>query len=314
MQTINCQQCGLSNISSAMGCAKCGAPLTFSEDRSDDRAESELDNSLFEYTSSSSADPGRTDDQFSYYFDSVQNANLKRREKRKALAYWSIGLGIAGMPLLWILFGAYVHWSYDRQFGLVELVSSVIVIMALLLGGLGLGILAFRRGMLDPKNYAPRRVAIPGIVISGIGLFLFPLAVSLAVPGFLSARRAANEEAAILKIKRIAGAQQVYMKSVVEGQCGDIEVMPGLTLLDLDTARTESDGYRFYIKRLDEGGCEIHGVPSSASEGDHSFYYSTTDNQLRSGLRYGAPAGRQDPLIGKPARVAQTLNEPARRP
>lgn len=297
-----------------MGCAKCGAPLAFSTKPGDGHPEIDLDDSMFEYTSSSSADPGRPDDQFSYYFDSAQNANLKRREKRKALAYWSIGLGIAGMPLLWILFGVYVHWSYDRQFGFVELIGSVIVIMFLLLGGLGLGILAFRRGMLDPKNYAPRRAAIPGIVISGVGLFLFPLAVSLAVPGFLSARRAANEEAAILKIKRIAGAQQVYMKSVVEGQCGDIEVMPGLTLLDLDTARTESDGYRFYIKRLDEGGCEVHGVPSSTSEGDHSFYYSTSDNQLRSGLRYGAPAGRQDPLIGKPAKVAQTSNEPSRRP
>lgn len=229
-----------------------------------------------------------------------------RRVKKRAFAYWSIGLGIAGMPILWILFGVFVNWNYQRQFGLVELLFAVLAISLLLLGGLGLGVLALRSAIKDPKIYAGKRTAIQGIAISGIGLILFPVAASIAVPSFLAARRAANEEAAIMKIKRIAAAEQIYLKSVGNGHCGDIEAMPGLTLLDLETAKTESDGYKFYIERLTEGGCEVHGVPSSTSEGDHSFYYSTTDNQLRSGLRSGEPARKGDPLIGRPTRVAQT--------
>ncbi len=307
MDTVDCQRCELVNLTSALACSRCGAPLDFSVS-TESMAESQQpaigDVSI-------GREAGYTREQavhstYDPYLDfGLHSSQTTRRVKKKAFAYWSIGLGSAGMPILWILFGLLVSWFNERQFGLIELMTAVFVILLLLLGGMGLGILALQLAVNEPKRYAGKRTAIPGIALSGIGLILFPVAASVAIPSFLASRRAVNEEAAMSKIKRIAAAEQIYIKSVGNGHCGDIEAMPGLTLLDLETAKTESDGYRFYIERLPEGGCEVHGVPRSTSEGDHSFYYSTTENQLRSGLRSGEPARKGDPLIGRPTRVAQ---------
>lgn len=308
MDTVECQRCELVNLRSAMACNRCGGPLdvsVLSEDLTDVAAS--LNTDFFAGREDDYAREATYHTTYDPYLDlGHRSAQTTRRVKKKAAAYLSIGLGVAGMPILWILLGVFVNWFYLRQFGLIELLFAVFVILLLLLGGLGSGIMAFRNAMIEPKIYAGKRTAIPGIALSGLGLILFPVAASIAIPSFLSARRAANEEAAMMKIKRIAAAEQIYMKSVGNGHCGDIEVMPGLTLLDLETARIESNGYKFFVERLQEGGCEVHGVPSSSSEGDHSFYYSTADNQLRSGLRSGEPAKKGDPLIGRPTRIAET--------
>ncbi len=307
MNTVECPQCELVNLASTVACNRCGEPLDLLV----------TNESLSSVPSFSSTDfsATREDDYereatyhttYDPYLDfGFRTSQSTRRPKKKAAAYWSIGLGIAGMPILWILYGAFVNWFYQRQFGLLELLAAVFLILLLLLASLGLGIFAYRNAISEPKIYVGKRYAIPGIALSGVGLVLFPVVASIAIPSFLGARRAANEEAAIMKIKRIAAAEQIYIKDVGSGHCGDIEVMPGLTLLDLETAKTTSNGYNFYIERLQDGGCEIHGVPGASSEGDHSFYYSTMDNQLRSGLRSGEPATKGDPLIGRPSRVAE---------
>ena len=316
MDTIECPRCQLVNLTSALACNRCGEPLgIFIPSENLKNVPSPL---VVDFASGREADYARetaSETTYDPFLDlGLHSPQSTRRLKKKAYAYWSVGLGIAGMPILWILFGIFVNWNYQRQFGLIELLLAVFAVLLLLLAGLGFGIIAFRSAHSDPKIYAGKMTAIQGIALSGIGLALFPVAASIAIPSFLAARRAVNEGAAIMKVKRIAAAEQIYMKSVGNGHCGDIEGMPGLTLLDLETARIESDGYKFYIERLHEGGCEVHGVPRSSSEGDHSFYYSTTDNQLRSGLRWGEPATKGDPLIGRPTKLAQNeISEPDRR-
>jgi hypothetical protein len=263
------------------------------------------------YTSESQPEPTHHSEYDYYaYGDLPRLPHGTRRVKSRAAALSSLIIGGAGMPLLWVLLALFINWYYETRVGFFELILGVALILILLLAGLALGIAAFRWAVIDPKRFAPRRAAIPGIIVSGVGLILFPVVSSIAIPAFLASRRASNEGAAIQKMKRIAAAQFIYRKSVGNGNCGDIEVMPGLTLLDLETAKTESNGYRFYVKSLPDPGCEIHGVPISTSEGDHSFVYSTTDNQLRSALNQGKPATPGDLLIGSPPRTQQAAVEP----
>lgn len=312
MESVTCPQCDLKHLSTAVTCVRCGAVMN---------APVDINTSWFDSGATVPADAEPHAAHFEkesehpatydhYAFSVTPHHSHVRRPKKKAGAVWAIILGSAGMPLLWVLLGLYVNWFYATQLGHAELIFGVIVSLVLVISGLALGIWAFRNAVIDPKTYAPRKMAVPGIIIGGAGLFLFPLVSAISIPAFLESRRAANEEAALLKIKRVAIAQQTYRKSVGDGNCGDLEVMPGLTLLDLDTARPESNGYQFFIKNLPEGGCEIHGVPKSSSEGDHSFYYSTIDNQLRSGLNQGKPAGPRDPLIGGTTQRTQTAQNP----
>lgn len=314
MESVTCPHCDLLNASAAVACIRCGGKMDAPPDINSPwfaleavRPDIGQDVSARAITS-----PEATGPESEYYHHSAfgRPVQLKRRPKSAAAAIWSGILGIAGFPLLWVLIGLYINWFYVTHLGHSELILGVALSLILIIGGLACGIWGFRNAIIDPKRYAPRKTALPGIAISGAGLLLFPLVSAIAIPSFLESRRAANEEAALLKLKRIAIAQKTYIKSVGNGVCGDLEVMPGLTLLDLDTARPESDGYRFYVEPLAEGGCEIHALPLSSSEGDHSFYYSTADNQLRSGSNQGKPAGPRAPVIGGAATRTQTASNP----
>jgi hypothetical protein len=192
---------------------------------------------------------------------------------------------------------------FGTLFGSAGIVFGGLLALAVLPGGLGSGIAALVKANRRPDLYAGKGLAIAGLATSGVGLLFLPLIAAIAIPNFLAARRAANEGSAVRVMQVVASAQQTYIESVGNGYCGDIEALAGLTLVDISLAKGELNGYRFYVSNLPGGGCEIHGVPKSSSDGNWSFYYSTTEGQIRGAERNGAPAGSGDPPLGSQTTV-----------
>lgn len=76
-----------------------------------------------------------------------------------------------------------------------------------------LGIIALAKVSNDKENLKGKKLAIPGIILGGVGVILFPVIVMLAaiaVPNFLKARINANENHAKATLKAIAVASESY--------------------------------------------------------------------------------------------------------
>jgi type II secretory pathway pseudopilin PulG len=205
--------------------------------------------------------------------------------------------GIIGMPPFSTFGGAFIGAILGLVFGAAGFVVGLLLVFASIPAGLIAGIVSLRRANRLPNEYGGRGFALAGIICSSIALLILPVIAAIAVPNLLASRRAANEGAAILTVRKLATAEQVFMKDLGSGHCGDLNIMVGVGLIDKTLEKCEKSGYRFQISNYPDRGCEIHAMPLSSSTGERSFLFSTKDGHMRAAARNGKPADKDDPAL-----------------
>lgn len=307
MNTVTCKRCDLVNLDTTSTCKRCGTRLEVFTNIHTTIDPS--DSGIYTAEAAALVDVHETGPTYERPFE--PSSRPMRRSmpyathlaKRKGLAVLSLVLGIVAMPPVSLLVGGAVVWLFAYLFGTAGAVIGGLLILLAIPGGVASGIAAIVKANRMPKTYGGKGIAIAGIAISGVALLTVPLIAAIAIPNVMAARRAANESTALAAMQRITSAQLMYAKDVGNGYCAEIPTLGGLTLIDMETSKGELNGYRFYVNSLPGGGCEIHGVPKTLSDGNRSFYISTTEKLLRAGLREGSPAGPSDPLVGAAGRT-----------
>jgi type II secretory pathway pseudopilin PulG len=306
MNTVTCKQCDLVNLDTFAACKRCGMPLEIFMET--DGPVGYADGAVYVSETSESDFVHPPEPEHHRTHDPGMHMPPRRlpygthTTRKKGLAILSLVLGIIGMPPVSLLVGGLLVGFLAVIFGTVGVVIGGVLVLLTIPGGIATGIAAIVKANRNPRTYSGKGIAIAGVAISCVALLTIPMIAAIAIPNFLAARRAANEATAVDAMQKIAAAQRTYAKNVGYGYCAEIPTLGGLTLIDIETAKGERNGYRFYVTSLPGGGCEIHGVPKSSSDGDRSFFYSTADNQIRAALKQGLPAGQSDPLIGSPGR------------
>jgi hypothetical protein len=306
MNTVTCQRCDLVSLDTAGTCKRCGGHLAITMETQG--PVTYADGTVFV---PEGLEPMESRPPEASYHGSTIPRNEQRRlpyktraAKKKGLAVTSLVLGIIAMPPVSLIVGGLIVWVLAYVLGTAGYVIGVLLILLTIPGGIAAGIAAMVKANRMPKTYGGKGFAVAGISVSGVALLIVPLIAAIAIPNLLAARRAANEGSAVNAMHKIAAAQMTYVKDVGNGYCAEVPTLGALTLIDMETAKGERNGYLFYVTSLPGGGCEIHGVPRSSSDGDRSFFFSTTDKFLRAGVKDGQPAGPEDPLItnstGKP--------------
>lgn len=306
MNTVICKRCDLVNLDTTSACKRCGTRLEVftNVNTTSDPGDSGI------YTAEATAQVDVHATGTSYEQPFVPSPRPMRRAlpyathiaKKKGLAVLSLVLGIVAMPPVSLLVGGAVVWILAYIFGTVGAIIGGLLILLAIPCGIASGVTAIVKANRMPKTYGGKGIAIAGVAISCVALLTVPLIAAIAIPNVLASRRAANESTAVSAMQRIASAQLTYAKDVGNGYCAEIMTLGGLTLIDMTTAKGELSGYRFYVISLPGGGCEIHGVPKTLSDGNRSFYISTTEKLLRAGLKKGSPAGPSDPLVSATGR------------
>lgn len=226
-----------------------------------------------------------------------QKAGLKIK-----LAVVSLVFGILGLPPIMFLAVGFLAALLGAIFGIGGAVLGVLIPLAWIPISLISGIVALRRASKLPHEFGGKGMAIGGIVLSSLTILIVPIVAAVAVPNLLAARRAANEGAAISSMRTLAGAEQTYIATVGAGNCGDLRSMSSAGLIDKVLAGGEKSGYRFTVKILGSGSCEISAAPTvskgASATGNRSFYSSSADGwKIHAGDKDGAPAGPYDKEI-----------------
>ena len=221
--------------------------------------------------------PPPNNSQFGY---APQSFSQNQPPKLKSgLAIASMVMGCAGFVLCWGLFGL------------------------LSLSGLITGIVALVKANKKPFEYGGKGFAIAGIVTNGFLLLLMPVTMAIAIPNLLAARRAANEGSAINSMRRLVGAETVFMSANTTGRCGDLTDLLGARLIDPTLAGGEKSGYKYVIAKNANGSCELFAAPTVSTgvgkTGNRSFYASTNEGEIHAADKNGQPAGKNDPIVGQ---------------
>ena len=231
-------------------------------------------------------------------YQNYQNYQPINPKKKIGLAIASMILGIIGFPPISVVLGIFVSAILGAILGTTGFIIGGALTLAVIPSGLISGIVALRRVNNRANEYGGKGFAIAGIACSSVGLLILPMVAVIAIPNLTAAKRAANEGSAISTIQKLADAEEKYMTSMV-GRCGDAQTLFATKLIDADSVKSEKNGYRFMIVNLPAGGCEIHAVPLSSSQGTRSFYYTTEDKLIRSAKKDGKLASKSDKLLGE---------------
>lgn len=183
--------------------------------------------------------------------------------------------------------------------GILGFFTSIILVGFLLaVIGLILGIAALVKANRKPTIYGGKGFAIAGIALSAIVVLFIPIVAAIAIPNLLAARRAANEANAISSLKTLAAVEVSYMTTKQTSRCGELQTLGAEGFIDSVLAKGEKNGYRFQIVNSPFGGCEITATPVSTSTGTRSFYFSTEDGIMRTAMKNGLRADKNDTPLG----------------
>ncbi|MCI0487937.1 MAG: DUF4190 domain-containing protein [Blastocatellia bacterium] len=280
MVNIKCLQCGLVNFSDASDCRRCGASLSFSDP--------------------ASGGP------FSHYPPPVQNP-----------PYTPPGLAYAGAQ------GATAYSTpYAVPYNQPPSLRQGFAITALALGiggliicpagvltaipGLVFGIVAVVKANKYPTEYGGKGMAIAGIVMNGLLVFLIPIIAAIAIPNLIKAIIEVNEAIAIEQMREIALAQSTYQSD--EGGGVEFATKEELVAAGYLTWPDEMDGYRFTIRvvrsaRNKPASFQAVAVPVDYGwDGRRSFYVDESYV-----IRYADKGGREADVYDEPIAAAPRL-------
>jgi hypothetical protein len=143
-----------------------------------------------------------------------------------------------------------------RTLAIVSLVLGLCSFFTLGLLGIGsfpaliAGVVALVRIKRDPLRYGGRGMAIAGVVLSVASLVsTTAIITAIAIPNFLAARTAANENSAINTMRRIREAESIYHDSY--GQYGTLPDLAKAGLIDAVLASGNQNGYKFDVQFSD---------------------------------------------------------------
>jgi type IV pilus assembly protein PilA len=226
-----------------------------------------------------------------------QNTNLKIK-----LAVVSLVLGILGFPPIVFVVMGFLAGVLGATFGIGGGMIGVLIPLSWIPTALISGIVALRRTKKSPQEYGGKGFAITGIILSSLTIILVPLVAAIAIPNLLAARRSANEGSAIASIRTLKNAENTYTAAIGAGKCGDLQNLISSELIDKSFAGSEKSGYRFSVKVLSSGSCEINATPTVSkgvtSTGNRSFFSSSEDGwKIHAADKDGSPAGILDKEI-----------------
>ena len=312
MKSIKCPNCGLVNWASAEGCKRCGAIFSFATPAGpaalppspfapaqwspELSAPQEGGNAANGYDAQPSAyqeaapyhQPAQYQEppynSYGYYGGSQY---VVEGNRRKGMAVASLVLGILAVLSLGIL-------------GILGII------------GLVLGIVAYRRAKQSPAKYGGEGMALAGMIVSGLSLFMFAymgIVAAIAIPNLLAARKAANEGSAISSMRTLVSAEATYQATVGAGSYGTLEELVAAGLVDDKLGKGVKNGYRFEIRvkparsKSEWASFEAVAVPvkygsSGAGTGKRSFYVDES-GVLRAGDKGGIEASSLDPPVGQ---------------
>lgn len=311
MNTVSCPRCNLVTWTTAISCKRCDFVFEKVEQTSPiaETSSAALNNESHSIKQQSFdafvesvqpvAVPPRQQNWQNHYSgnQNYQGYQPVNPRKKIGLAVTSMILGIIGFPPFSAILGAFIIGILGALLGTIGFIIGGALTLALIASGLISGIVALRRVNNRGNEYSGKGFAIAGITCSSVSLLILPMVAVIAIPNLTAAKRAANEGSAISSMQKLAGAEEKYMTSMA-GRCGDPQTLFATKLIDADLVKGEKNGYRFMIINLPAGGCEIHALPVSSSEGTRSFYYTTEDKLIRAAKKDGKMAGKNDRLLG----------------
>jgi hypothetical protein len=315
MNTFRCPNCGFLNFAGAQSCKRCKTEFgqgvvdsvsnTVETNSSNDSGRVPINNFTDNFapsTANQNTPPipfGQTNQQYRQNQDSRQSNNqsfpppnaspfgvapppyLNSSPKLKS------GLAIASMVM-----GCVGFFMCGGLFGLLSL------------PGLIIGIVALTKANKKPFEYGGKGYAIAGIVTNGLLILMIPVISAIAIPNLLAARRAANEGSAISSMRTLINAESIFMKTSTVNRCGDLTDLLRAGLIDATLATGQKSGYKYVIAKNSNGSCEMFAAPlvtsGAGKTGTRSFYASTVEGQIRAADKDGAPADKNDPMLGMP--------------
>jgi hypothetical protein len=156
---------------------------------------------------------------------------------RKGLATTALVLGIASVPLLYVL-------ELSIVAGLVAVVCGVVALV---------------NAKRHPLEYGGKRLATAGMALGGLVVLLLPVWAATVVPARVHARIAANESAAVEDVRSVIAAEKRYALAdrdyydTLDCLTRPQDCIPGYpasgpTIIDAPlTATTVRHGYRYEL-------------------------------------------------------------------
>lgn len=163
--------------------------------------------------------------------------------------------------------------------------------------GTVLGVVALKKGNREPATYGGKGLAIAGIIMNVVALVsIVPIGIvaAIAIPNLLAARRAANEASALNTIRTIMTAEARYQATDGDGEFGRLDDLVKSGHIDRQFLSGVKNGYRFILVNYGDD-FEVTATPVSEA-GRRSFFYSSTDDQIRARFD-GRPATEDDPPL-----------------
>ncbi len=219
-------------------------------------------------------------------------------------------------------FPGYTEKPKKMGIALASMILGIISILACGLLGLGsvtaliLGIVALVKAKNRPTEYGGQGFAVAGIALSFVSFIFIGIVLSIAIPNFYAARRAANEAGTIRTLQLLSSAEEMFHSTTGNGSYGTMQELAAAGLLDESVARGMKYQYLFEI-RTDGSYYEVLATPSrSADNGSRSFYLSSEEQVVRGAKKGGIAATAYDPPIDtdKSFPYKQAYRPPARQP
>jgi type II secretory pathway pseudopilin PulG len=264
MNRAKCPECGFVGWADAECCKKCGEPVTVN---SENPAEQDLQ-PAYAYNYQQPA-----------YASGYQNSYAAYQpEPSQRLAVTALVSGIVNFLFLGIL------------------VIPTIV-------GLIISAVALKKINRDPYQYGGKSLAVGGLVMNLVSLMaLVPILIiaAIAIPNLLASRRAANEGAAIVSLRKLHNAEMAHYE--MQRKYGTLTDLMQKELIAPDLADGERSGYRFAIEILNDRGdgwpgFTVVAVPREYdSTGRRSFFVDHT-GVVRAADSRGLEATKYDPPL-----------------
>lgn len=196
----------------------------------------------------------------------------------------------------------------SQKLAITSLVSGILnflflgIFIVTTIAGIVISAVALKRINRQPHLYGGKSLAVGGLVMNLVSLLaIVPILMiaAIAIPNLLASRRAANEGAAIVSVRKLHNAEMSHY--IMQRRYGNLTDLMQQEFIGPDLADGERSGYRFAIEILNDRGDGLPGftvvaVPREyGSTGTRSFFVDHTgvvraaDSRGLEATKYDAP-------------------------
>jgi len=217
----------------------------------------------------------------------------------------------------------------SQRLAMTSLVSGILNIVFLgifvvtTIAGIVISVVALKKINRDPRHYGGKSLAVGGLIMNIVSLVsLIPILIiaAIAIPNLMASRRAANEGAAIVSLRKFHSAEATHY--AMQRKYGTLTDLMQKGLINSDLASGERSGYRFTIEILDDRGdgwpgFTVVAVPREYdSTGRRSFFVDHTgviraaDSSGLAATKYDAPLNMDDDSPMRSSSRSRTQQQP----